>query len=50
MSNWREAALEELIERVTEIDVEALPVFKTPPVSKKIRSKVRPTVAGSVGG
>jgi hypothetical protein len=27
MSHWREAALVELIERVTEIDVEALPSF-----------------------
>ena len=48
MSHWREAALVELIERVTEIDVEALPVFKTPPISKKIRAKVRATVVGLV--
>ncbi len=48
MSRWREAALVELIERVTEIDVEALPVFKSPPISEKIRPKVRATVGGSV--
>jgi hypothetical protein len=48
MSHWREAALVKLIERVSEIDVEALPVFKTPPISENIRPKVRATVVGSV--
>jgi hypothetical protein len=48
MSHSRELALVELIERLTEFDVEELPVFKTPPISEKIRPKARLTMGGSV--